>query len=753
MNYSESRREFLSHSLLGGALVLYAPTSFTAEKSAAIKPVTNGAPVSREEDYGLTPLVKIDADNAITFYYPSPEMGQGVDTSLALLFIEELDGDMDLVSVAPQPYLIKLDDEGNIAPVTVPQFSGGSTSISRNYPLLREAGATARQLLLQAGARHFGENIENLKVEKSFVISRSGTRVAFGQLVELAAKEVLPPDFKPTLKDPGKWQSMGRAHQSTQARKIVTGQPLYGMDMDYPGVKIAVMARSPFLDGYVKSLDDGATRKLPGVLAVVQLDRPDPTGNYTYLAGGVAVVAEDFWTAKKARDLLKIKWDKGPHRDESSALLAEQCDALLKTTGQIVRDDGDYQATLKSAAKVVTRTYKLPLVSHAQLEPQNCIAHVTKDKCTIIGPMQSPGGASRLAAEITGFDRLALDIRYTRLGGGFGRRLSSDHVAEAVTIAKLSGLPVKLIWTREDDMAHDFYRPMGHHQLTAALDSSGKVIGWSHRLAGTQKYYRRDVKPEEMYGADMYVDDFPAGLVENLQNEYLPAKSGTPQGSWRAPAHTANAFVVQSFVDELAEQAGQDPLQLRLAMLGAPRELEYGQHGGPVYDTGRMANVLKQVAKMAQWGRKMPANRGLGIAGHFTFGGYCAQVAEVELTSAGDFRVQKVFSAIDVGMVINPEGVISQVEGGINDGLSAARGQQILVEGGRVITENFDTYPMMRIGDSVTAIDVHIVKSDLTPSGVGEMGLPPLAPAVANAIKAAGGKRIRSQPMSLVLAT
>jgi isoquinoline 1-oxidoreductase beta subunit len=296
-------------------------------------------------------------------------------------------------------------------------------------------------------------------------------------------------------------------------------------------------------------------------------------------------------------------------------------------------------------------------------------------------------------------------------------------------------------------MAHDFYRPMGHHQVTAGVDNTGKVIAWSHRLAGTPKHYRRGRKPEELFGADLYIDDFPAKLVENLQIEYFVAKSGAPQGSWRAPAHTANAFVIQSFMDELAEEMNVDPLELRLRMLGEAQELEYNQHGGPIYDTGRMANVMREAAHLATWGREMPENFALGIAGHFTFGGYCAHVAEVELLDDGSFKVHKVFAAIDVGTVINPSGLTTQVEGAINDGLSAARGQQILIEGGRVVTENFDTYPMMRIGDSVTEIKVHLVASTADPAGAGEIGIPPLAPAVANAIKRAGGKRIRAHPM------
>jgi isoquinoline 1-oxidoreductase beta subunit len=737
MKPNYSRREFISVSLAGSALLVSSPWGH-----AEISADKGGNPGSQ-----LTPLMEIHSDNQITFFYPSPEMGQGVDTSLAMLFIDELGGDFDLVKVKPMPYQIRRDSEGKVEPVTVPQFSGGSTSISRNYSLLRNAGAGTKQLLLQAAARHLNAPIEQLTVSKSIIRSSNGKTVTFAELIERTATEKLATDFEPVLKQRDNWQTIGVKHHSKQAHDIITGKPLYGMDMDYPEAKVALIARSPYFDGQVLSVDSTAAKKLAGVHAVVTLERPDPEQNYTYLAAGVAVIADDFWTAKKARDLLSIKWDHGPHAEESTASLDQQCAELLKTKGQIVRNDGDYDAAIESAAKVVTRTYQLPLVSHAQLEPQNCIAHVTKEKCTIIGPLQSPGGASILASKITGFDRVDIDIEYTRLGGGFGRRLTSDHVAEAITVSKLSGYPIKLIWTREDDLAHDFYRPMGHHQVIAATDEQGTVKAWSHRLAGTPKYYRRDVKPEEMFGADMYVDDFPAGLVKNLRHEYFIAKSGAPQGSWRAPAHTANAFVIQSFLDELAEELGQDPLELRLKMLGKPQELPYDQHGGPIFDTGRMAAVLRQAAKMAGWGREMPSNQALGIAGHFTFGGYCAQVAQLESLPTGKFKVHKVFASIDVGTVINPEGVISQVEGGINDGLSAALGQQILVQGGRVITENFDTYSMLRMADSVVEIDVHIIQSDAEPSGVGEMGLPPLAPAVANALKAASGKRIRSHPM------
>lgn len=739
MSLPVTRRQFLSWSLYGGALVI--TTRFGASRAGAS---------TTTDKYALSPLVSVHSDNSITFYYPSPEMGQGTDTSLAMLFVEEMDGDMDLVSVEPLPYLLKKDEAGKIAALAVPQFSGGSTSITRNYPLLREAGAQVKQLMLQAAAKYFNQPVNTLSAAKSYVTDGTGKKVSYGALTELASLETLNENFSPVLKPKSSWTTLGKKHHSTQAEKIVKGQPLYTMDMDYPGAKVALMARSPYLDGFVEKLDASKAEKLPGVVKVVQLPRPDLDKYYTYLAAGVAVIAEDFWTAKKARDLLDIHWNKGPHADENTVNLDEQCRSLLKQKGQIVRDDGDYHNALKSAELVVERTYSLPTVSHVQMEPQNCIAHVKKDTCTIIGPMQSPGGGSRLAEQITGFDRVKMDIRYARLGGGFGRRLNNDHVAEAVTISKLSGFPVKLIWTREDDLANDFYRPMAHHKMTAGLDKNKDVVAWSHKRAGRPKYYRRNnTKPEDMFGADLYVDDFPANLVKNLRNEYLIAQSGLPQGSWRAPAHTANAFVVQSFVDEIAREIKIDPLAFQLHMLGEPQQLEYGQHGGPVFDTGRLAGVLKEVAEMADWPGKKDKGRALGIAGHFTFGGYCAHVADVELKPDNTIKVHQVWAAIDVGTVVNPEGVIAQVEGGINDGLSTALGQQVLVKDGIVTSDNFDSYPMAKIGDSVTQIKVSIIENDEEPTGAGEMGLPPLAPAVANAIAAAGGPRLRSQPFYL----
>lgn len=735
MAHQINRRTFLAYGFSAGAFTLAAPR-FAASRAE-----------EQEDGSGLTPLLKLHADNSATFYGPSPDMGQGVDTSLAMMFAEELDLDFERLDTKPMPYSIMRGEDGNIAFKAVPQGAGGSTSTPRNWTVLRRAAAVVRQLVLQAASKRAGVSITGLGMQKSFVITPSGERIPFGSLAEDAARETLPEGFEPEFKDRADRTLLGSSQKQKVARDIVTGKPLYGMDMEYPGAKVAMVAHCPYLDGYVEAVNDNAARAVAGVHSIHVLDRPDPAGNYTYLAAGVAVVADTFWAAKRAKDLLEIEWNRGPHAEESTESLDAQCAQLLTTTGQIVRDDGDYDAAMASAARRITHTYRIPTVSHAQLEPQNCIADVRADGATIIGPFQSPSGASRMTAGLTGLDRLDVEVHYTRLGGGFGRRLTSDHVAEAVTISQKAGVPVRLMWTREDDLAHDFYRPMGHHEMSAGFDAEGNLVAWSQRLAGTPKYYRRDnVDPETMYRADLYVDDFPAGRVDNLRLEYHMAKSGLPQGSWRAPAHTANAFVVQSFLDEIAAELNEDPLALRLRLLGADEELEYGQHGGPIFSTARLKNVLQEAAALARWGRRMPAGSAQGIAGHFTFGGYCALVADVTLLGDGRFRVDRVSGAIDVGTIINRAGILAQMEGGIQDGLSTALAQEIRVEGGRVRTKNFDSYRMMRMAESVPEIDVHIVDSTADPSGMGEMSVPPLAPAVATAVARAGGQRMRAQP-------
>ncbi|WCL54322.1 xanthine dehydrogenase family protein molybdopterin-binding subunit [Gimibacter soli] len=738
MSFAVNRRELFRYALSGGALLVVGKIPLTRAALAA------------DAAESITPMVEIAPDGAIRFFCPSPEMGQGVMTSVPMIFAEEMDADFARMTVETMPLWLAKDAEGTVNWRVVPQFSGGSTGIPRAWTDVRRLGAATRALFLEAAAKRWGVAATMLKTEQSVVRNpATGDQLGYGDLVADANRIVLPADFEPSFKPRSEWRLLGRPQRDKGLPDIVTGRTVYGLDATYPGVKTVLIARSPWLDGEVRAVDDTAARAVPGVLDIVVLPRPDLDKDYTYLAAGVAVVAETFWAAKKGRDALVIDWDKGPHTDESTRGFDAQCIRLLDgEQGQIVRDDGDVDAALNApGARLFRQRYRQPFVSHAQLEVQNAIAHVKADSTIVIGPFQSPSGASRFAAAFTGHDRLKIEVIVTRLGGGFGRRLTSDHAAEAVFVSKACGMPVKIIWTREDDMAHDHYRPAGHHELVATVDADGRLTSWQHRLASASKYGRRDnVTADQKWTSELFPDDFPAGLADNLRLEYFAAASGMPRGSWRAPGHVANAFAVQSFLDEIAAELGEDPLALRLRLLGEPRELPYEGHGGPVFDTGRLASVLKAVARLGNWGRPMPQGQAQGIAAHFTFGGYCAQIAEVTRRTDGSFRVDKVYAAVDVGTVINPEGVRKQAEGSIIDGLSAAMGQAVLVEGGRVETLNFDTYPLLRMEEAPREIVVEIINSEKDPSGMGEIAIPVTAPAVANALARAGGPRVRSLP-------
>ncbi len=743
--FAATRRTLFRYAAAAGALVIAAPVMSCARSQK------DGTPADAGPFAGTVgPFVIIRPDNTIVIGYPNPEMGQGVDTSLPMLVAEELDADFANVETVQMPLEIMSNGEGGFTWKYVPQGSGGSTSVLEHFEPLRQAGALARWLLLAAAAGRWNVSAEELVTNKGVVTHPvSGQRATYGELAEAAAG-VAAPQTPPPLKSAADFALIGAPQKMKNARAIVTGKAVYGIDAELPGMLHAVMMRCPYFDGTAVSVDDSAARAVPGVVDVVKVRRPPLDGDYDVQAEGYAVVAENLWAAMKGRRALKIEWDRGPHADESSESFRAHCAALLTGTGQIVRNDGDFDKAAADAAAVYEATYWEPYVSHSPLEPQNCLADVRDDGVDIIAPTQIPSGASRIVAAVLGIsDRLTIKVQPTRLGGGFGRRLSNDYVAEAALVSKAVRRPVKLVWTRDDDLQHDFYRPSGMHQLKAAFDAAGNLTGWTHRLASASKYYRRAGVPETDYWqAELYPDDFPARIAPHYRVEYFSAKSGAPRGSWRAPAHTANAFVVQSFLDEIARARGEDPLALRLRLLGDSRELPYEQHGGPTFNPGRLAGVLRLAAEKGGYGEAMGPGKGRGVSGHFTFGGYVAEVVDVEVDADGTLRVPRVVAAVDIGTVVNPNGVAAQLESGVNDGLSTALRLAINVEGGRVTDANFDTYQLMRIADAPPVIETHIIDNGEAPAGMGEMGLPPLAPALADAIFQATGKRIRDLPIA-----
>ncbi|MEZ5464483.1 MAG: molybdopterin cofactor-binding domain-containing protein [Lysobacteraceae bacterium] len=706
-----------------------------------------GGAASEESAAQLGMLVTIEPDGTVVIGARNPEIGQGVKTSLPMLVAEELDADWSRVRVEQLPLgLMPTGNPGELTWKYGPQGAGGSMSIPRGWGDLRQAGAKVRHLLRSAAATRWGVSVDATSTRAGRVFGPGDQSFGYGELATEAAKLALPTDDLP-LKSADEYRIIGTPQRVVDAEDIVTGRSVYGIDVYEPGMLTAIILRCPLFEGGVESFDATEALKIPGVRQVIKLDGPEGSQPITAnLVAGIAVLADDTWSAIKGRRALKVNWTSGGHDKESTAALDAQCTELLSKAGQVVRNDGDFDAAKDSAAKVVDATYRVPFVAHAPMEPPGAFVQISKDSMRIVASLQMPAGASGVAHQVSGIPRENIEVVMTRSGGGFGRRLSNDFVAEAVMLAKASGRPVKLIWTREDDLAHDFFRPYGQHRLVAGIDGAGNINAWMHRLASASKYHRRpNMPPENLWQAELYPDDFPAGMVGNLRMEWAAVQSGMTRGSWRAPAHTANAFVVQSFLDEVAHAAGRDPLALRLALFDHD-DRPYSNHGGPQFSPRRLREVTRIAGEKIGWGRKLPDGRGLGIAAHFTFGGYTAHAMEVSVAASGKLRIHRCVCVTDVGRAINPLGIEAQMMGGTIDGLSTALGLEIRIENGQVATRNFPEYPLLRSGDAPD-VEVHIVESSLDPSGAGEMGIPTAAPALANAIFAATGIRIRNMPM------
>ena len=735
------RRGFLkvSAGAAGGLLIAFEAgpwlgakaSGFDGRTAAATGAASSTGAAGHQAELKPNPFLAVAADGTVTIWAKNPEIGQGVKTALPMIVAEELGVDWESVRVV----------QADLDPAFGDQSAGGSDGVRSNWNRLREAGAMGRTLLVAAAARRWGVEPGGCAAEHGSVRHlASGRRLSYGELAAAAAGMPVPDSVE--LEEPRDFHVVGTPRRGVDTPAITTGSLVYGLDVRQPGMLFAAVAKPPVFGGTLARFDAAPALAVPGVRQVVRIDGlPNPT----QLLPGVAVVADSTWAALRGREALAVEWTAGPGAAESTSALLQQCEELSRRPGKVLREEGDAEAALAGAAVRLEAVYTVPFLAHAALEPVNCTAAVGDGRCEIWGPLQDPGGARRLAALLTGLPRESIAVHLTRAGGGFGRRLMSDFAAEAVVIARAAGRPVQVVWTREDDLRHDYYRPAGYHHLRAGLDRAGRLVAWTHHLVNPSRYeFRRDPAPPD--ASEMYADDFPAGFVPNFRAEHTAVRTQIPTGPWRATLHSANAFAVQGFLDEVAAAARRDPLELRRELLGPPREVPYANYGGPRFDTGRLRAVLDLAAARAGWGKPLPPGRGRGIACNFTFGSYAAHVAEVSVDERGAVEVHRLVAAVDCGTAVNPAGVEAQVAGGTLDGLNAALQAEITVAAGRTEQSNFHDYLLLRHPEA-PPVEVAIVPSRERPTGMGEIAVPTVGPAVANAIFAANGRRVRRLPL------
>jgi len=697
-------------------------------------------PVALREAAELHPLVHIPPQGPVILFAQNPEMGQGVKTSLPMLLAEELDLRFEDVVVRQADWLPGQDL----------QFSGGSLSIRLNYRAMREAGAAARQMLLQAAAARWQAPIETLMTQDGLVRSAdSGHSASYGELAAEAAQLPLPGDL--ALKPSKDFRVIGRSFSDVDLPAILKGGPLYSLDLKLPGMLYAVVRRSPVSDGQVASFKDSAARAVPGVRAVHALSNEQHGGriiqpNSPNFVSGVAVLADDTWAALQGARALDVQWRNPPSLDDTESLYA-RFHAGLDAEAVEVRRDGDPESLLVAGGDVFEQIYQVPLLAHAPMEPMNCTAQYADGRIELWAPTQNPGDLAQAVAMALAIDLAAVTVHVLRSGGAFGRRYYSDFAVDAALLARQAGRPVKVVWPREDDIRHGYFRPAGVHRIRAALGDDGRITAWQHRLAGHSReaYLEREDPP---WSSEIETYTFPAGFVPNLLFEHVHIPSRIPLGQWRGVAPSANVFVVASAIDELAHRAGVDPLAFLLRLIGSADSVPVIERFN--LDTKRLRGVIHKVAEAAGWRQPLgwgegAARHGRGIAACYDQGAWVAEVAEVTVRE-GRLRVDRVVAAVDCGRVINPRGALAQVEGAILDGLSTALMGEITVRDGVVEQSNFDDCRLLRMPQSPD-IEVHFVASEEDPRGLGEPPLPPLAPAVCNAIFAATGQRIRRLPL------
>ncbi len=735
MRANPSRRGFLkATAAIGGGLLL----------QATLPPATWGQIPDGQDPAGQTPpaalnaFIRIAPDGIVTIMSKNPEIGQGIKTMLPMVIAEELDVDWSQVRIEQAPL-----DEAKYGR----QFAGGSLATPLNYDPLRRVGAAGRLMLVTAAARAWDVPATECRTASGVVHhDASGRSAGYGALAAQAATVPVPALSQVVLKDPKTFRIIGKPTPGVDNPKIVTGQKLYGIDVTLPDMLCAVFEKCPVFGGQIVSANVDAIKALPGVRdAFIVHGRHNR--DFQALSDGVAILAKNWWTANKAREALQITWDEGPVAAQSTEGFARAASRLAKGEPDAwLRRDGDPRGALQAAARIVEAAYSYPFLAHIDLEPQNCTAQVQDGRAVLWAPTQNPGPGAKLVAATLGIPERNVTVNMTRAGGGFGRRLRNDFMAEAAWIAQQAGVPVKLLWTRPDDMRHDFYRPAGFHFLNAGLDDKGAVTAFSdHFVTFGQGGRLAD-------SAAMDANEFPAQLVPNLEYGQSIMELGVPTGPLRAPRSNAMGFVFQSFIDELAHQAGKDPVDFRLTLLGEPRVL-VNAAGRPDalrdFNTARMRDVLAKVADISGWAdrRSLPPRTGKGVAFYFSHFGYFAEVVQTTVAPSGTIRLDHVWVVGDVGsQIINPSGAMQQVQGAALDGLGAALGQAITIDRGRVTQASFDTVKPLRM-DQVPPVDVLFLTTDHPPTGLGEPALPPVIPALCNAICAATGKRIRTLPI------
>ena len=701
-----SRRGFLNASAaVGGGLMLGLSLPLGRSKAA------------QSESFAPNAFIRIGSDGEIVLTMPYVEMGQGTYTSIPMLIAEELEVNLQQVRLEHAPPNEKLYAN----PMLGVQATGNSNAMRGAWKPLREAGATARTMLVTAAAKRWAVDAQSCRAQDGAVIhAPTGRRLTHGELAADAAKMPVPQNV--TLKSPQDFKLIGTPVRRLDAPAKVNGTAVYGIDVRPPGVKIATLAQSPVFGGRVKSVDDAAAKAVTGVRQIVRLD------------DAVAVVADHMGAAKKGLAALKIEWDEGPHAALSTEAIARELDQATQRSGAVAQNIGDADKALAGATTRVEATYQVPFLAHATMEPMNCTVHFRSGECEIWIGSQAVARVQAMAAQAAGLPPEKVIVHNHLIGGGFGRRLEADGAVRAVQIAQHVDGPVKVVWTREEDIQHDMYRPYWFDRIAAGLDVRGRPVAWKNRFAGSSVIarwlppaFRDGLDPDSTEGAIDLVYDLPNFHVEFVRVE----PPGIPTAFWRSVGPSHNVFVTESFIDELATAAKQDAVAYRRALLDKSQ---------------RAKAVLDLAAEKSGWGQALPKGSGRGVSLQFVFGSYLAQVAEVDVSKEGAVRIRRVVCVVDCGTVVNPDTVQAQIQSGIVFGATAALHGEITLKNGRIEQSNFDSYPVLRI-DEAPVIEVHVVKSAEPPGGMGETGTSAIVPAIANAIFAATGKRLRKMPV------